>query len=284
LPGVEGVAMSTLFGRVATRFSDRLQVRKEAAAAIGIDSIVDRVSPGFFRTASIRLREGRDFDWRDVSSRGDMAVLNLSLARSLFQDGDAVGKVVWLTLGKISRPVQIIGIVADATPGDPRVQQAPQMYLPLGPDAPPAPVLLLRVRDEPLTEASLRGVIEPLRHHQVVRVSTMAAQADRFLAPERVIASASLLFAVLALTVGMAGLYASLSQGVIRRTREIGIRIALGATPRTVRGLVLGDACRVFLFGAGLSIPAALAARQAARALLSGCRPARWYFWPWSDS
>jgi ABC-type antimicrobial peptide transport system permease subunit len=116
----------------------------------------------------------------------------------------------------------------------------------------------------------LRAVIEPLGRHQVAHVSTMNQQVDRFLVQERLITSTSSLFAVLAAIVSITGLYAAISQNVIRRTREIGIRIAVGATPNRVRALVLTEVCRILLIGLGLGIPAALAGGQAARSLLSG--------------
>jgi ABC-type antimicrobial peptide transport system permease subunit len=116
----------------------------------------------------------------------------------------------------------------------------------------------------------LREVIEPLGHHQVVRVSTMNDVVERFLAQERLITSVSSLFAALAGVVSVAGLYATMSQNITRRKREIGIRIAVGATPNMVRALVLTEVCWILLIGLGLGIPAALACGHAARSLLSG--------------
>jgi ABC-type antimicrobial peptide transport system permease subunit len=98
----------------------------------------------------------------------------------------------------------------------------------------------------------------------------MNQQVDRFLVQERLITSTSSLFAVLAAIVSITGIYAAISQNIIRRTREIGIRIAVGATPNMVRALVLTEVCWILLIGLGLGIPAALAGGQSARSLLSG--------------
>lgn len=166
--------------------------------------------------------------------------------------------------------VSVVGIAADATPGDPRIQKRPQFYLPLGTIAPPAPALLLRLTTGTVTEATLREVIEPLGRHQVVRVSTMNDEVERFLVQERLITCVTLLFAALAGIVSIAGLYATMSQNITRRMQEIGIRIALGATPNMVRALVLTEVCWILLIGLGLGIPAALACEHAARSLLSG--------------
>jgi ABC-type antimicrobial peptide transport system permease subunit len=140
--------------------------------------------------------------------------------------------------------------------------------------APPAPALLLRLRtDGSVTDASLRQTVEPLGRHQVVRVSTMTAHIERFFVQERLIKSTSLLFAVLAGIVSLIGLYATMSQNVSRRTREIGIRMAVGATPHMVRALVLTEACWILLLGLGVGAPAALAGGHAERSLLSGESP-----------
>jgi predicted permease len=267
LPGVERAAMSATFG---TGVADRIPVRTDAVDLNSVDAISDRVSPGFFRTTLIPLQHGRDFTWNDVSGRANVAILNRSLAYRLFTNGDAVGRTVTVSRGPREQVVTVVGIAADATPGDPRIQRAPQLYFPLGPDAPPAPALLLRLRTENLTETLLREAIEPLGRHQVLRVSAMNEQVDQFFVQERLITSTSLLFAVLSGIVSIAGLYANMSQNIIRRTREIGIRIALGATPTMIRKLVLTEACWILLIGLGLGLPAAIAGGHAARSLLSG--------------
>lgn len=267
LPGVELAAMSQEgFGTTGQGF-DTLPVHREGNED-HVDAIMDRVSPGFFRTTSIQLHQGRDFTWSDVNNGGSVTILNSSLADRLFPKGDAVGRTI--RFGRSDQVATVIGIAADATPGDPRIQHVPQYYLPLGPTAPPAPALLLRLRTGSLTEASLRELIEPLGRHEVIRVSTMEDAIERFLVQERLITSASLLFAALAAFVSIAGLYATMSQNITRRQREFGIRIAVGATPSLIRGLVLSDVCWSLLIGLSVGIPSALAGGHAARSLLSG--------------
>jgi ABC-type antimicrobial peptide transport system permease subunit len=98
----------------------------------------------------------------------------------------------------------------------------------------------------------------------------MHDQTERFLVQERLLTSAALFFAALAAVVTIAGLYATMTQNITRQKREIGIRIAVGATPNMVRALVATDVCWILLIGMGLGIPAALAGGHAARSLLSG--------------
>jgi predicted permease len=267
LPGVERAAMATGFG---TGVVDRVPVTSDAAA---VDTIHDSVSPGFFRTALIPLQQGRDFTWNDVSGRADVAILNRSLADRLFPNRNAVGRTIAVGLKPRERVLSVVGVSADATPGDPRLQGIPQYYIPLGSTTPPAPALLLRVSSGSVTETSLRRAIESFGRHEVLRVSSMNQQVERFFVQERLITSTSLLFAVVAGIVSITGLYATISQSISRRTREIGIRIAIGATPNMVRTLVLKETYWTLLIGVGLGVPVALAAGQAARSLLSGSPP-----------
>jgi len=201
-----------------------------------------------------------------VSSRPSVAIANRSLVDRFFPRVNAVGRS--LSVGGRGE-VSIVGVVADATPGDPRIQDAPMLYLPLGPALPAAPTLLVRLGSGSLTEASLRDIIEPLGRHQVLRVSSMNKQVGSFLVQERLIMSTSSLFALLALLVSIAGLYAAIAQNVIRRTREIGVRIAVGATPTAVRSLVLSEVAWIVAIGLALGVPTALAGAHAARPLVS---------------
>ena len=267
LPGVELAAMSQGGFGTTVEGLDALPVRTDPGAN-AVNALSDRVSPGFFQTTSIPVQQGRDFTWDDVRNRANVAILNRALADRLFPEGNAVGRTI--RLGRSEQMISVVGIAADATPGDPRIQNVPQYYLPLGAIAPPAPALLLRLRTSNVTQAALREVIEPMGRHEVVRVSTMNDEVERFLVRERLITSASLLFAALAGVVSIAGLYATMSQNITRRKREIGIRIAVGATPNMVRALVLTEVCWILLIGLSLGIPAALAGGHAAHSLLSG--------------
>jgi predicted permease len=267
LPGVESAAMSTSFGTADLwDVGDGVVMGAEGLVARHVRATTDRISPEFFRTASIPLHQGREFTWNDVSSRASVAILNRSFADRLFPKVASVGRTVSLGGG---RSVSIVGVVADATPGDPRLQDVPQLYLPLGSDLPAAPVLLVRLRGGRLTEASLRDSIEPLGRHQMLRASSMNDQVKGFLVQERLMASTSSLFALLAVLVSITGLYAAISQNVIRRTREIGVRIAVGATPAAVRSHVLSEAVWIVAIGVGLGGPAALAGAHAAQSLVS---------------
>ena len=159
LPGVEDAAMSTSFGTADLwDVADGITVSTPGLIAYSVRAATDRISPGFFRTASIPLHQGREFTWNDVSSRASVAIVNRSLADRLFPNGVLVGRSVTVQArGRVS----VVGVVGDATPGDPRIQDVPVIYLPLSASVPAAPALLVRVSTGILTEASFRDIIEP---------------------------------------------------------------------------------------------------------------------------
>jgi predicted permease len=269
LPGVESAALSQAgFGTKIRGFLDPVPARAEGLVP-NVDAVIDLVSPGFFQTTAISIQRGRDFTWDDVRTRAGIAIVNRSLAARLFDKGDALGRTIRIGRGRREQALSIVGIVADATPGDPRFQHVPQCYVPLAPEAPPIPTLLLRLAAGSVPEELLRKEIEPWGHHEVLRATTMSEQIDRLLVQERLIRSTSVLFAVLAGVVGSAGLYAVLSQSISRRTREIGIRAALGATPNRIRALIFTEVSWILLIGVGLGVPAAWTGGRVARILLS---------------
>jgi hypothetical protein len=178
LPDVEFAAVSqSSFGRTGSS-PETLPVGSSNEAR-SVEALMDRVSPGFFRTTAITLQQGRDFTWSDVSNGSSVAILNRSLADRLFPEGDALGSMI--RLGRTQQVATIVGIAANAVPGDPRAQDVPQCYRPLEATAPPVPALLLRIRTAAVARESLRDLIEPLGRHEVVRVSAMSDEIDRFL-------------------------------------------------------------------------------------------------------
>jgi hypothetical protein len=236
-----------------------------------VDALGDFVSPSFFRTTAIPLLQGREFTWTDVSSGPNVVILNRSLADRLFPRGDRIGETVSISFGSRDQVAAVIGIAADAATGDPRLSAAPQFYLPLV--ALGAPALVLRLSSGPISEASLRAAIEPFGHRALGAVTMMREHLDWFLRKERLLTSTSLLFAFVAGLITSIGLYTTMSQNILHRSREIAIRVAVGATPNRVRALVVQEVGWVLLIGIALGLPAALGGGHAARSLLSGGSP-----------
>ncbi len=250
------------------------------------------VGPAFFDTLGIPVRQGRAFTPRDLEGAPPVAIVNESFARYFFGDENPVGRRFgWSSQDDAAR-MEIIGVVKDTAysqvrPGEngpddagfrrplggtPRVAYTPYQQ------SSSLDSVTFYVRTT-ATEASAM----PSRIREVVRrvdralplqqLTTMRATIDRSLGVERMLAWLSLIFGGLATTIAAVGLYGVMSYMVARRTREIGIRIALGAGRPQVLRMVLGEVAALTLGGIALGLPAAWAAGRAAEAQLFGLSP-----------
>jgi predicted permease len=223
------------------------------------------VSPGFFATVGTPLGAGRDFTERDTETAPPVAVVNETMARFFFGDENPVGKRFGAR-GEEGFPIEIVGVVKDAKLGTPRDQRG-AWYFPYRQNA-----RFLRlnwciaVRASGDTAALAASVQQALRELDpnlpILRVTTLAGQLNRVLAQEQLIATVSGFFGVLAALLSCLGLYGVISYTVARRTGEIGLRLALGATPTGVLGLVLKESLWLVLGGIALGVLATLAATR----------------------
>lgn len=202
-----------------------------------------------------------------------MATINKALAARLFPNGDAIGQR--FRINDRNEVVSIVGVAADASPGDFRIGQLPTVYRPLlqAPQFLNSPILLVRASDSGGLAQRLRAIIEGANRHRFGVLQTIEDQTDRFLVRERLLSAVASAFAGLSILVGGLGLYALLAYAVVRRTRELGVRIALGATRATVLRLVIREGIILTTFGLALGMPLALVAGRAAAALLFSGSP-----------
>jgi predicted permease len=224
------------------------------------------VSPEYFDTLGIRLLDGRVFTSADRTGAPDVAVINETMARRLWPDGRAVGRT--FTIAYSTRRYEVIGVV-----GDHRVHtinERPTPYLHFAAAQRPSPytTIVARTRgDASRLLATMRRELLAVEPGLVfVRSETMEATIATSLLPERVSATLAAAFGGLGTLLAAIGLYGVIAYSVARRTREIGIRVALGAHRSQVLGMVMRQGLAVAL--AGMAIGAVLAA-LAAR-LLSG--------------
>jgi predicted permease len=234
------------------------------------------ISPGFFRTLGITLLRGRDFEWADDDHHPHLAIVSNSLAARLFPGGNAIGQRIRFGVTPELQDLEIVGIASDARVFDLRDTPAPVVYvsglqLPKGSQW---SFLFVRTNEPPEAIARpLVNEIELLGHEYVSRTRTVAQVADQFLVPERVTAVLSGFFAALALLLASVGLYGLMSYAVARRTREIGIRVALGAKRKNILWMVLREALALALLGLAIGVPCALAASQLITSILFGVSP-----------
>jgi putative ABC transport system permease protein len=233
------------------------------------------VSPGFLGTMRIPLIAGRDFDWRDAQPELPSAVVvNESFARRYFPGESPLGKRFYRIDGGATLVAQdIVGVAGDAKYTNIREAAPPTVYDPYRPED----AAVIQVR----TQLEVGALIATLREgfartHPALRVTNVTLQStlvDNTLVRDRALALLSVFFSVVALVLVIVGLYGVLSFSVVRRTREIGIRLALGARPLRVIGLVLSEVGAMTIIGLALGAAGATFAARFITALLFEVKP-----------
>jgi predicted permease len=232
---------------------------------------VNRVGPDYFSTMGVRLVEGRPLDARD---RGTplVAVINETMARRYWPRGDALGRKIQLDS---TRFIEIVGVARDGKYRD--LREAPQatVFLPFLAWARPAATLLVRTAGDPLMLApAVRDAVAELDAGvPVFDVRTLETHVSFARSRERMAARVAALFGAIALGLAALGLYGLLAAAVRQRTREIGVRVALGARPGAVTGLFLRRAALLVGAGAVLGVLLAVAATRLVGDLLYGVAP-----------
>jgi predicted permease len=208
------------------------------------------VAPRYFETLGIPLIAGRDFSFSDAG-RSRVAIVSESMARHYFPGENPIGKRVAIDRDRRTgnwygddQPYEIVGVVGDAKYIELREPAPPTMYFNMFQDGQLAHQFVLRTSVAP---TSIAGQVRPivrdvLKTVPVTKVITLSDQVDAAIVPERLMATLSEFFGSLGAVLAGIGLYGLLAYTVARRTNEIGVRTALGASPGDICRLVLGDA------------------------------------------
>jgi predicted permease len=222
-----------------------------------IMSDVIRVTPGYLDAQGIDVIEGRDFLWADRADTEPVAIVDERFARQAWPNSSGVGKTV--TLGQ-APPARVVGVVRHARQYRLDADDRPQVLRPYAQDTTSFLTLAIRTTGDP--EAllpSLRRVVANTDVRQpVARVTTMGQVVDRALVDRLLQLSLVAAFAIGAILLAAIGVYGVLSSLVADRGREIGIRMALGASAGTVRRLVMGRMGQLTLAGLGAGLAATL--------------------------
>jgi predicted permease len=238
-------------------------------------TLTDYVSPRYFDAIGMQLLRGRAFSEADREGSLLVAVVNEAFARERIGGGrDAVGRRFIMTYGDDRRPWTIVGIVRDAKYNDLREHKAdPMMWVPLA--QAPFKITSVSLRVQPGADAAVvreaRAALKTISPDLMVRkVTTLRAQVDQATTRERLLLNLATGFGGIALLLAAVGLYGTLAYAVARRTREIGVRLALGAPRAAVVRLVLGESLILVVGGVGAGVPMSLAAGYLLRTFLFG--------------
>jgi predicted permease len=264
LPGVESVSVSSggvLDGGVNGGRSEALLFEgKEPKPGLMVNSLA--VSPGFFSTVGIPILRGRAIQARDAQGAPPVAVISETMARFFFGNEDPIGKR-FSPAGEQGYAIEIVGVAKDAKLGTPRDRRG-AWYFPYHQN--PRYLRLnwciaLRVHSSP--ESAIASVTNALRDVEsglaVLRANTVGEQLNHVLGKERLTSGLAMLFCFLALLLTCIGLYGLISLRIVRRTSEIGVRFALGATRASVLRLVVGEGVLLVSIGVVLGVPMAFA-------------------------
>ena len=276
IPGVRSAALSGITpvsGGGASRFIEVAGFRETAADRRRV--VLNWTAPKYFETLGTPMLAGRDFRFEDQGGPL-VAIVSQSMARYYFGDRSAIGQLFTFERqdnrgAAQEQPYQIVGVVGDTKYLNLQEPIRRMVYL----HAFQVPQfftqqfsLRTNVRPEAVTGEARRAVRELLPTVTVGRVTTMTEQVDASMIPERLIAMLSGFFGALGALLAAIGLYGLLAYTVARRTAEIGIRMALGATQGDVTRMVLASAAALVCAGVAVGAPLAFWARQLAATVL----------------
>jgi len=299
LPGVQSAALALTPPISGGNWSSNIMVPGYTPAPKeNTNSKLNRVSGKYFETTGIAIVAGRGLNDGDTLNRQKVAVINQTLAKHFFPKGDAVGRTLTIGIDDVKGPWLVVGIARDTKSGNPRDTDPDRMtYLPLAQIEPfnyvdtsaagkaavnPAPpeenqdrfagLILLRTTGDPAHSiADLSSAVASIDPNlPLLKITTIEEQVNDFMTHDQLVSTLTGLFSLLALLLAAIGLYGVMSYNVVRRSNEIGIRIALGAQAQTVLWMILNESLLLLAVGLGLGLPLTLTATNYLKSQLFG--------------
>jgi putative ABC transport system permease protein len=241
----------------------------------GYDAMHEILQPGTFEALGASILRGRAFDERDTASAPRVAIINRALADRVFKGENPIGQQV-LVWKDEKEPREIVGVVNDLKPADITAPAAPEIFVPHAQSPIASMTFVVRTDGPPEAAApAVRHAVHTVDPAQAVYdIRPMNDVMRKALAQQRFSLVLFSGFSLLALTLVAVGLYSIMAYSVTARSREMGVRIALGARPSEVRRLVVVQGLGLLAGGLALGLPAAVLGARLLRALLYGISPA----------
>ena len=264
LPGVNAAAATTTLptqvGSNGGYWIEGGATFQQLGIAKSPQAIFTVVSPDYFRAMGVPIRRGRDFTDGDTLSAPKVAIVNEALARASFGGDDPIGRRIQCGLDTLEF-MTIVAVVGDVRSWGPQRPAQPEIFMPYEQHPGPATALNVVARtdfaDPLLLADTMRRKIADRNPDVPVRAATMEATLETASAAARFQTLLLIVFAGVALLLAVAGVYGVMAYTVSQRIPELGVRIALGATPENIRALILGQGAA--LAGAGLAVGIGLA-------------------------
>jgi predicted permease len=275
LPGVRGVTytMSGIFS--GNQSNDQMKVEGYTASR-DADLVInlDAVGPNYFTTLKAPIILGRDIGPQDTATSPLVAVINKAMQQRYFGDSNPIGKRIWADDDehRSSPPFIIVGVVDNVQDQDLHQKIAPRFYFPISqyPDPVYSLTFIVRTAGNPnaIVESARKAISNFDSHVPIAGMKPLDVLIDDSIHSDVVIARLSTFFGLLALLLACIGVYGIMSYAVSGRTREIGVRMALGAQRQDVLWMVLRGALLLIAIGVCIGIPAAFAASQLIKSML----------------
>jgi predicted permease len=278
IPGVHSASLSvheplsTNVSTTSVRVQGPSSQQGEDLAPVNIEP----VGPDYFATMEIPVLRGRDFSSNDRNGTPKVAIVNETTARDYFGDADPIGRSVSIP-GFVGDPswIEIVGVARDIKIHDLREPATAMLYVPLFQLPEGGATFEIRTAIDPAqVETAVLAVVSNIDSRlPVYAVKTLDSQLDDALVQERLVASLSALFGLLALLLTCVGLYGLMSYTVNRRTGEIGIRMALGAERGRIVRMILRETLLLIACGLLIGLPMAVLASRLIASQLFGLKP-----------